>query len=293
MGLTADQLALLNQATITIADLADGYLALTLGTTITLDTDAAGYGWFIDSTPFVNEEFTTREAYLVKREASDTNDEIRDTSDASPWQLQAAPDGPASGRMDLMTVLMHELGHVMGLGHVSSAVDGTRLMAGSIDPGVRRLPSVLDLGPEPSSVSDHSTFNIEHSPLEVWAPYLAHYTPVDSTDASRFTNDASRGLPAVNPARLVQAAQTPAHAGVFNGNFASPEPVEGGWDQSGAVTIANGQAVLSEDSTVISTLSQLLTLCRRIRSRRAYWKNRSDLRAPTQRPPRVRLDPWP
>jgi hypothetical protein len=55
VGLTADQLALLNQATITIADLADGYLALTLGTTITLDTDAAGYGWFVDQTPFLNE----------------------------------------------------------------------------------------------------------------------------------------------------------------------------------------------------------------------------------------------
>ncbi len=48
---------LLGRATITIADLADGYLALTTGTTITLDTDAAGYGWFIDSTPTSNDEF--------------------------------------------------------------------------------------------------------------------------------------------------------------------------------------------------------------------------------------------
>jgi len=56
-ALSFDQLALLNQATINIADLADGYLALTLGTTITLDTDAAGYGWFVDPTPFTNEEF--------------------------------------------------------------------------------------------------------------------------------------------------------------------------------------------------------------------------------------------
>ncbi|MEC4890008.1 MAG: hypothetical protein RI101_08095 [Nitrospira sp.] len=56
-SLSFDQLTLLNQATITIADLADGYLALTSGTTITLDTDAAGYGWFVDPTPFTSEEF--------------------------------------------------------------------------------------------------------------------------------------------------------------------------------------------------------------------------------------------
>ena len=55
--LTSEQLMLLGRATITIADLADGYLALTTGTTITLDTDAAGYGWFIDSTPTSNDEF--------------------------------------------------------------------------------------------------------------------------------------------------------------------------------------------------------------------------------------------
>ena len=57
LALSAEQLDLLSRATITIANLADGYLALTLGTTITLDTDAAGYGWFIDPTPFTNEEF--------------------------------------------------------------------------------------------------------------------------------------------------------------------------------------------------------------------------------------------
>lgn len=39
--LTVEQLDLLSRATVTIADLADGYLALTSGTTITLDTDAA------------------------------------------------------------------------------------------------------------------------------------------------------------------------------------------------------------------------------------------------------------
>lgn len=233
-ALSFDQLALLNRATITIADLADGYLALTLGSTITLDIDAAGYGWFIDPTPFTSEEFLPS---------------------AISHQFSADPEGLAAGKIDLMTVLMHELGHVMGLGHVSSAVDGTRLMAGSIDPGIRRLPSALDLGPVDSD-HDHSP---DASPLtphesQVWAPYLAHYTVAASGEQTP--------APVINPAQLVQAAQLPTHSGIFNSNFAISDPLSAtfGWDESGAVTIANGQATLSENSNVISTLSQLFTL---------------------------------
>ena len=212
VGLTADQLALLNQATITIADLADGYLALTIGTTITLDTDAAGYGWFIDPTPLTNEEFAVG---------------------ANPWQFTVLDSSAASGKMDLMTVLMHELGHVMGLGHVSSAVDGTRLMAGSIDPGIRRLPSSLDLGPVEYSHESNSELSTQNSAQQIWAPYLAHYTT---------TSDATPSTPLtpINPARLVQAAQLPSHAGIFNSNFGVTDPANAqfGWDRSGAVTIA-------------------------------------------------------
>ncbi|MDH4188510.1 MAG: hypothetical protein OEV08_16100, partial [Nitrospira sp.] len=150
--LSPEQLDLLSRTTVTIADLADGYLALTLGTTITLDTDAAGFGWFIDPTPWASEEFvpgslTVKGYSLIESDSSQTVHGSRFTSAGeTPWQLIAKADGPASGKIDLMTVLMHELGHVMGLGHVSSAVDGTRLMAGSIDPGIRRLPSSLDVG---------------------------------------------------------------------------------------------------------------------------------------------------
>ncbi|MDH5669953.1 MAG: M10 family metallopeptidase domain-containing protein, partial [Nitrospira sp.] len=155
--LSPEQLSLLGRATIAIDDLPDGYLALTLGTTITLDTDAAGYGWFIDPTPGVHEEF----------DYTPLSSEALAKEDSSPWQLQAAPGSAAEGKIDLMTVLMHELGHVMGLGHVSSAVDGTRLMAGAIDPGIRRLPSALDLGPEPSSDPNHSVLSPQSSSLDV------------------------------------------------------------------------------------------------------------------------------
>ncbi|TKB32486.1 MAG: hypothetical protein E8D51_10165, partial [Nitrospira sp.] len=247
VGLTADQLALLNKATLTIVDLADGYLALTSGTTITLDTDAAGYGWFIDPTPGAHEEYDN----------TPLSAEALAKGDASPWQLIANLDGPASGRIDLLTVLMHELGHVMGLGHVSSAVDGTRLMAGSIDPGIRRLPSSLDLGPVESSHDNNSELSTQNSAQQIWAPYLAHYTTTQDSGLST-----QYSLPAINPARLVQAAQLPSHAGIFNSSFGVTDPANAqfGWDESGAVTIANGQAVLSESSNVISTLSQLFTL---------------------------------
>jgi len=44
-------------ANLSLAELAGGAVGQTTANTITLDTDAAGYGWFVDSTPYDNEEF--------------------------------------------------------------------------------------------------------------------------------------------------------------------------------------------------------------------------------------------
>jgi hypothetical protein len=49
------------------------------------------------------------------------------------------PGGPASGGVDLLTVVLHELGHVAGLPDDS----GADLMGGALGTGVRR---VSDLG---------------------------------------------------------------------------------------------------------------------------------------------------
>jgi hypothetical protein len=51
-----------------------------------------------------------------------------------------AVDSPAAGRVDLLTVVAHELGHALGLD--SDASDG--LMGEFLAPGVRRLPSATD-----------------------------------------------------------------------------------------------------------------------------------------------------
>ena len=65
------------------------------------------------------------------------NEEFRSTTD----HVFAAYAGtPAVGHMDLLTVLLHELGHVAGLPDVSANDAGLVLMAESLAPGIRRLP---------------------------------------------------------------------------------------------------------------------------------------------------------
>src|SRR5207248_5267788 len=71
--------------------------------TITIDSDAAGHGWFTDPTPGGN---------------------------------------PAAGRVDLLTVVAHELGHVLGIVELDGNTD---LMAETLPVGVRRVPAASDL----------------------------------------------------------------------------------------------------------------------------------------------------
>jgi hypothetical protein len=95
-----------------VANLSSGLLAETAGKTVWIDNDAAGYGWFVDSTPADDAEF----AGLV-----------------SATTLTARAGSAADQRADLLTAVMHEMGHLLGLEHVS---DG--LMNANLPLGVRR-----------------------------------------------------------------------------------------------------------------------------------------------------------
>jgi Matrixin len=90
--------------------------------TTTLDQNAAGHGWYIDPTPL------------------DNSDDYLPTSDASVWQAKAG--SAAASKMDMLSVLLHEYGHALGLEHSGSASD---FMAASLQPGVRKLPSSEEL----------------------------------------------------------------------------------------------------------------------------------------------------
>ncbi|WP_232432149.1 Ig-like domain-containing protein [Chamaesiphon minutus] len=119
--------------------------------TITIDDDANGVGWFIDSTPQDNIEFTGTDMYF-----------------------QAAPNSAASGKYDLLTTILHEMGHTLGIingysefdkyikgrqfitdtftatltpdgSHLDTTFHPYDLMNTSLKPGVRKLPSALNL----------------------------------------------------------------------------------------------------------------------------------------------------
>ena len=96
---------------VTFADLASGALGQTTGSTITLDTTAAGNNWFIDLTPSDNSEYLPT---------------------SNPFEWVAKAGSAAAGKMDMLSVLLHEYGHALGIDHNTDAHDymGTTLTAG-------------------------------------------------------------------------------------------------------------------------------------------------------------------
>jgi hypothetical protein len=116
-------------------------LGMASGHTIWLDANAAGWGWFVDATPQDDSEFTT-------------------------------PGNPGEqGNMDLLTVLTHEMGHLLGLEHSAAAGD---VMAATLNPGVRLMPTASDL-PGSTLAGAPSTRNNDagkaQSELKTWGGY--------------------------------------------------------------------------------------------------------------------------
>jgi hypothetical protein len=118
-------LAALYEVSFQIVDFTGLTLGLTGENTIFIDADAAGYGWFIDQTPLDDAEFGDAE-------------------------------GEAAGRMDLLTVVMHELGHV--LGYRDGDPRGGALMNETLEAGVR-----IDPSPAPGSGSALVRMDMSHA----------------------------------------------------------------------------------------------------------------------------------
>jgi len=100
-----------------ITNLPPGVLGVTYQNTIWIDQTAAGYGWFTG---------------LVSG----------DWSLVAGNQFQAAADSLANGHIDLLTVVLHELGHVLGFESIDPAIQSQDWMTATLGTGIRRLPDL-------------------------------------------------------------------------------------------------------------------------------------------------------
>jgi hypothetical protein len=115
-GFSAAVITAMQNTSVTIADLPGTEIGMTQNGAIEIDINAAGHGWFVDSTPNADEEFTAV---------------------AGQKSLQAT-DSHAIGYLDLLTAVSHELGHIAGLPDLNATIDD--LMANTLSTGTRRLP---------------------------------------------------------------------------------------------------------------------------------------------------------
>ncbi len=106
-----------------IANMGHSVLGSTTGSTITIDASADGFGWFVDPTPLLNNEF--------KR--------LGQSAD-----LMAVPGTLAATHMDLLTVVEHELGHILGFDDILAGGAADNLMTQTLAAGMRRLPPGID-----------------------------------------------------------------------------------------------------------------------------------------------------
>jgi hypothetical protein len=114
-GASASDLAKLSNVRFAVGDLPGTYLGVSGAGTVVIDANAGGRGWFVDSTPGLDEEFVR-----------DSNGTYR------------AVASQAKGKIDLLSVIAHELAHQLGFHDLNAATAPNSLLAESLPASVRR-----------------------------------------------------------------------------------------------------------------------------------------------------------
>ena len=238
----------LSSVPITFADLAGAAVGQTNASGITLDPTAAGYNWFIDTTPADNSEYLPT---------------------SNPYEWVAKAGSAAYGKMDMLSVLLHEYGHALGIEH---SADGHDYMGTTLTSGVRRLPSAEEMALMQQLIAQAKGDVVGwasaqqvgmNSDLPSNAPSnspLPLPIPLSGLGLSflGFLRSSRYGGASIEPdySTLVTQYAVAANATLTNGSLNAAD----GWSTQGSVNIGNGAAVLNEVSTSQTRLSQVFML---------------------------------
>jgi len=120
-GLDPADLRRLESVQVQVGNLGTSILGLKAANVITINQTAAGNKWYVNASASSSQAFSL----------------------AGPGgEKLAGPGSPAVGEVDLLTVLEHEMGHVIGLSDNAQAGD---LMDTTLGLGARRAPTAADL----------------------------------------------------------------------------------------------------------------------------------------------------
>ncbi|MCE4540794.1 matrixin family metalloprotease [Pelomonas sp. P7] len=185
--------------------------------------DSSAINWHLDPTPL------------------DNTDDFLPTADKTIWRAKAG--GAADGKMDLLSVLLHEYGHVLGLDH---AGDSSDFMAATLQPGERRLPTqaelawmaqrIVELKVASGSESGGNDPSNPTAPTQPGLP-VGGRTVSSSRAARRSTGDGS----------AAPQFATGVNVSLLNGSFGqSGTPNGAGWTTQGDVSFTSDGATLGE-----------------------------------------------
>ncbi|MEL7418320.1 MAG: DNA/RNA non-specific endonuclease [Cyanobacteria bacterium J06555_3] len=195
--------------------------------TILIDHDANGVGWFIDRTPLDNSEFI----------AQDTDS-----------YLLAATESEANAKYDLLTTVLHELAHIYGF------IDGYEGFDTNVE---TENGTTKFIGDDFEAVLDGEHLDKLAHPNDLMNTHLAPGirklpSELDVQILQAIQKAEGRGQKA--DGNLDAALTSDPLFAIANGDFSISDTTT--WDTRGASDIEDIQAVLTEDSPFLSNFTQ-------------------------------------
>jgi hypothetical protein len=209
-GLSPAEQAALDRAQVSVASLHGSLLGLTSGNVIWIDGSAAERGWYVTAIP------------------ADTN-----ALQPAGGQFQALPGSPAFGHVDLLTVVSHELGHLLGLEDMPAGNAAGNLMADALPDGIERLPGGHSGADIPIRLSQAPAPIVSQQPMPGDIDSLLNRLPVrlllslrepaPVVDAVFGGANVVTSLPAASVAALMKSTEIGGHVSVL-GSGITAEP---------------------------------------------------------------------